>query len=130
MLPSGEPALSPAAADACARLVEALPEEVDPGVTRREVPSDPTRYAAWGDPAVVLTCGAVLGDPAEAPLGVNGVSWVVRDTGAGFRFTTRDLPVTVAVDVPDAYPNGAELVNPLAAPVLEVLGPPAPSPSS
>ena len=120
--------LSAADAPACAQLLGALPDEIDPGVQRRPVVDDAGRFAAWGDPAVVLECGAAPGDPAEQPVSVNRVGWTVRDVGAGFRWTTVNLGIVVAVDVPDAYPNGAELVNPLAAPLQATL-PVLPSPS-
>ena len=125
-------AVSAEVAAECAELVAALPDEVDPGVERREVTGGSERFAAWGDPAVVLECGVVRPDREEPPAIVNGVAWTVRDVGAGFRWTTRDLVVNLAVDVPDAYPNGAELVNPLAAPITGTLelAPDAPPPGS
>ncbi len=70
----------------------------------------------------MLECGAALPERQEEQVTVNGLGWTVRDSGAGYRWTTRDLPVPVAVEVPDAYENPAELVNPLAEPLLEVLG--------
>ena len=111
------PAVDAVTASACRALVAALPEEVDPGVTRRPVSGDAGRTAAWGDPPVTLTCGVPAPDRPEEPVVVNGVAWSVRDIGAGFRWTTRDREVLVAVDVPDAYENGAEIVNPLSGPV-------------
>jgi len=118
-------AAPPEAVDACAALMDALPDEIDPGVARRPVTTDGARTAAWGDPAVTLECGVLEPDRPEEPAQVNGLTWSVRDIGAGFRWTTRDLPIYVAVDIPDAYENGAELVNPLAAPILETLPPPS-----
>ena len=105
----------------CAALVAALPDEIDPGVRRRPVAGDAARTAAWGDPAVTLECGVPEPDRPDEPAEVNGVTWSVRDIGAGFRWTTRDSSVLVAVDIPDAYENGAELVNPLAEPLLATL---------
>jgi hypothetical protein len=70
----------------------------------------------------VLECGVPLPDRQEEQVTVNGLAWTVRDSGAGFRWTTRELPVPVAVEVPDAYDNPAELVNPLAEPLRETLG--------
>jgi len=82
---------------------------------------DTGRTAAWGQPAVVLRCGAEPGNPDENPLGVNGVDWSVRDIGPGFRWTTFGRAVPVSVEIPDAYPNSAELVNPLATALLGAL---------
>ena len=117
-LPAPTSSLAPTAAAACARLLAALPGEIDPGVERR--PVDGPR-AAWGDPAVVLECGVPPGDPADPPATINGLEWTVRDTGAGFLWSTLRLGVNVSVAIPGAYDNGAELVNPLAAPVLSTL---------
>ena len=111
------PVVDAVTASTCARLVEALPEEVDPGVERRPVTGDATLTAAWGDPPVTLACGVPEPDRPEEPVVVNGVAWSVRDIGAGFRWTTRDRAVSVAVDIPSAYENGAEIVNPLSTAV-------------
>jgi hypothetical protein len=105
----------------CAALMAALPDEIDPGVSRRAVTGDATRTAAWGDPAVTLECGVPVPDRPDQPAQVNGVVWSVRDIGAGFRWTTSGLAVPVAVDIPDAYENAAELVNPLAGPLKATL---------
>jgi hypothetical protein len=128
-VPSAGPPLPPADARACAALVEALPDEVDPGVRRRPVEGDDARSAAWGDPPVVLRCGVTESDRPEEPAQVNGVLWSVRDIGAGFLWTTQDRVPVVSVEVPDAYPNVAEIVNPLAEPVRQAVPLPSPAPS-
>ncbi len=112
-----------ATARACRALTAALPDEVDPGVERREVLSDRTRTAAWGDPPVTLECGVPDPDRPEEPIFINGVAWSVRDIGAGFRWTTKDRAVNVAVEIPSAYENGAEIVLPISTVVAEVLNP-------
>ena len=128
--PSDVPAVSPTDARACRALLDGLPDEIDPGVTRRTVEGDPGRTAAWGDPPVVLRCGVAESDRPEEPAQVNGVLWSVRDIGAGYRWTTQDRVPAVSVDVPDAYENVAELVVPLAEPVLQAvpLATPTPTP--
>ena len=108
--------------DACAELLQALPDEIDPGVGRRTLADGAQRLAAWGDPPVVLECGVALPDRQEEQVTVNGLAWTVRDSGAGYRWTTRELAVPVAVEIPDAYDNPAELVNPLAEPLRGTLG--------
>ncbi len=117
------PSVSDEVRRSCAALVAALPVEVDPGVRRRPVTGDDALTAAWGEPPVTLACGVPDPDRPDEPVTVNGVGWSVRDIGAGYRWTTRDLAVNVAVDVPDAYENGAEIVNPLCAPILAALEP-------
>ena len=121
LLPAPSAAADPATADACAALLESLPDELDPGVERRTLAEAPERLAAWGDPPVVLECGVPLPDRQEEQVEVNGLGWTVRDSGAGYRWTTRELPVPVAVEIPDAYENPAELVNPLAEPLRATL---------
>ena len=113
---------------ACAALVAALPDEVDPGVRRREVAGDSSLTAAWGEPAVTLECGVAAPDRPEEPVIVNGVTWSVRDIGAGFRWTTSGRVVNVAVQIPDAYENGAEIVNPLSGPLTQAVPTVRPSP--
>jgi hypothetical protein len=120
------PVVDAATAATCARLFEALPDEVDPGVTRRPVRGDETLTAAWGDPPVTLTCGVPEPDRPEEPVVINGVAWSVRDIGAGFRWTTRSRAVHVAVDIPSRYENGAEIVNPLSGPVASAVPTTAP----
>ena len=106
---------------ACRALLEALPQEIDPGVGRRAVEGTPTRLAAWGEPPVVLECGVPAGSATDPPVTVNGVQWTVRDTGEGFLWSTVGRPLNVSVAIPGAYENGAELVNPLAAPMQRSL---------
>jgi len=127
--PAASATVTPAELAICRTLLDALPGEIDPGVQRRAVEGDTGRFAAWGDPVVLLECGSLPGDPGEPPAIVNGVSWTVRDIGPGFRWTTVGLRPTVAVDIPDSYENGAELVNPLAAPLLATVLP-EPSPAA
>ena len=56
------PDLSAADAAACRDLVGALPETLD-GHDRVDATGDTDYGAAWGDPAIVLTCG--VGEPAD-----------------------------------------------------------------
>jgi hypothetical protein len=116
------PAVTGAAVDAaCARLLAALPHEVDPGVARRPARPDAAHTAAWGDPPVTLECGVAPPDPNDAPLVVNGVGFTVHDVGPATRWTTYGRTVLAAVTVPDHYQNGIELIYPLAAPVAASL---------
>ena len=128
-----EPPISGAEVDAaCAALVEALPDEVDPGVDRREVTGNAGRTAAWGDPPVTLECGVEPPERLEPPVIVNDVAWTVRDIGAGFRWTTSGRTVLAAVTIPDEYTNGVELIFPLSPVVARTLpeDPNAPDPAA
>lgn len=125
------PVVGQPVSEACAALLVSLPVEIDPGVRRRPVTGDQRLTAAYGDPPVTLECGVADPDRPEQPAVVNGVEWSVRDVGAAFRWTTVGREANVAVTIPDAYPNGAELVLPLAEPIEAALpAPPSPSPSA
>ncbi len=106
---------------ACTRLIAALPATLGPDIARRPVTGDVTRTAAWGDPPITLVCGVGRPDQNVPPLTVDGVPWVVTDTGPGQLWTTRNRSVNVAVDINDAYPGQGEIIVRLAAPVLASL---------
>jgi hypothetical protein len=126
-LPPG--AVAPRVTATCTELLAALPDEIDPGVTRREVASDATRTAAWGEPPVELRCGVRLPERLSEPVTVNDVVWNVRDSGPGFTWTTTDRAVAVEVVVPDEYVSPAELVNPIATAVSDVVPASEPEPA-
>lgn len=105
---------------ACAALLEALPEQVDPGVERREVEPESGRTAAWGDPPVTLQCGVEPPADIEPPFVVNGVEFTTRDVGDATRWTTYGRTVVAAFEIPDAY-SGASVVVEVAAAVERAL---------
>jgi hypothetical protein len=59
---------------------------------------------AWGDPAVIATCGwPALGPTDKECLDVDGVYWVVEPLSDGVRFTTFGREPAIEVLVPHAY---------------------------
>jgi Protein of unknown function (DUF3515) len=63
-----------------------------------------TDAAAWGDPAVIATCGwPALGPTDKECLDVDGVYWVVESLSDGVRFTTYGRDPAIEVLVPRAY---------------------------
>jgi hypothetical protein len=63
-----------------------------------------SRAAAWGDPAVIATCGwPALGPTDQECLDVDGVYWVVESLSDGVRFTTYGREPAIEVLVPHAY---------------------------
>jgi hypothetical protein len=75
------PDLSDADAAACRQLVDDLPETLA-GQERRETSGDTEYGAAWGDPAIVVTCG--VGEPADLDdtstcVQVDSAGWFVPD---------------------------------------------------
>lgn len=60
--------------------------------------------AAWGDPAIIATCGwPALGPTDKECLDVDGVYWVVESLSDGVRFTTFGREPAIEVLVPHAY---------------------------
>lgn len=109
------PVPAPAARSSdCARLLAALPAEIDGGdageLDRRTIATPaPAGTAAWGDPAVVLRCG--LGRPAELTatsrlLDVSGVRFLELPGPASSTWVVVDRPVYVAVTLPDDLGSG------------------------
>jgi hypothetical protein len=98
---------------ACRALIKDLPRHVA-GQTRRQV--DGSSYAAaWGDPAIVLRCGAQVlpGKPKSDPcLTRNGIGWTVPpeqidDMGSPIDMTLSHRGLRLTVRVPAQYrPNG------------------------
>lgn len=80
-MPIDAPSLSADQAAACAEFLKAAPDTLA-GEVRRSVLPDDAPGAAWGDPAITVTCGVAA--PAEfdkfSPCDeVNGVGWFVPD---------------------------------------------------
>ncbi len=107
--------VAPDERDACTSLVADLPADL--GEDRERVPVVPADGlgAAWGDPAIVLTCG---GEPPEisrtAPCTeVNGVGWYVEeptlaDESVAATLVTVGYRPIVTLEVPaDQRPEGA-----------------------
>jgi hypothetical protein len=107
----------------CNALVAALPQQLA-DLDRRKVAPAAALGAAWGDPAVVLTCGAPYDVPAAATCQeVDGVGWyapeeVVDDQSLDAELTTIGLRPVVHLHVPADYrPPPAILVQ--LAPLLK-----------
>jgi Protein of unknown function (DUF3515) len=81
-----------------------------------------TEYgAAWGDPAIVLTCGVDGVDITAAPpcTVVDGVGWVVPEEGSDeTTFTADGYRPRVQVVVPDDYAPAADALTELG-PLVE-----------
>jgi hypothetical protein len=76
------PSPEPGEVAACEDFLAELPDELA-GQDRREVTGGEGLVAAWGDPAIVLTCG--VGEPAEFDrastcVEANGTGWFVPDS--------------------------------------------------
>ncbi|KQW53567.1 hypothetical protein ASC77_04660 [Nocardioides sp. Root1257] len=93
---------------ACRALVSALPDTLA-GEKSVEVDGDAAYGAAWGDPAIVLTCGVGATDLDDVPKCVvaDGVGWLVpTDEVDGDRdatFTADGYRPRVRLEVPRDY---------------------------
>lgn len=102
----------------CRALVARLPESLG-GLHRRPVSAGPEQNAAFGDPAIVLSCGTVgrRAIPQDAQLmGLSDVCWYPEERSGETVWTTVDRQVPLRVVVP-AKADGAWLVN-LSAPIV------------
>jgi hypothetical protein len=123
------PDLDAADAETCAALLGDLPGELA-GLTGREV-SDPDVGAAWGDPAMVLTCGAGRPDGFDRfsqCQEVDGVGWFVppeqeEDLDADILLTAVGFEPAVSLLVPAEHRGGesAAALTALAGPVKDHL---------
>jgi uncharacterized protein DUF3515 len=100
---------APAAGSAdCARLLAALPEQLDGGalgaLDRRQLRAPaPAGAAGWGEPPVVLRCGLDRPDDLTASsrlLGVSGVQFLDIPSGDTSTWVAVDRPVYVTVALP------------------------------
>jgi len=124
------PDLDAADRAACEALVDDLPDELF-GQERRDVSPDSGVTAAWGDPAVVLTCGAEEPDdfgPFARCSEIDGVGWFMADSELGD--TSRSITIAaqshsplVTVVVPPEHRRTAPdtALGELSAPVVEHL---------
>lgn len=123
-----------ATVEACTELIEALPEIVG-GQKQREMEPKSALGAAWGEPAIVLTCGVPLPDEMVATAGtedpptcqvVNGVGWFVpedqmADQTADVVMTTIDVKPPVQVQLPAGYRPTAAVMVDLAPAIKQTL---------
>jgi hypothetical protein len=107
------PAVAVAAADSCEKVIEKLPVKLDgmkPRVVHGSSASVDTRYVvAWGDPAVILSCGvgrpATLKPGSEVELfgvgqGDHNSLVLATHTKNTDVFTVVDRPVYISIAVP------------------------------
>jgi hypothetical protein len=132
------PALTGEPAAACRALVDKLPATLN-ALPRRPVTTGAEQNtaeqntaaqntAAYGDPAVILACGAppVPPDVTDQTFELAGVCWYPQKRPGATVWTTMDRRVPVAVTVPNAYDPPSKWVIDFSAPVLATI-PPAPT---
>lgn len=93
----------PAHAAACDRVDAGWPRTVAHQDRRSVTPTNPDA-AAWGDPAVIATCGwPELGPTTDPCIQVDGVDWVAHQLSDGVQFRTFGRSPVIEVLVPKAY---------------------------
>lgn len=112
--------LDEAAAPVCRALVAKLPQKLG-GLARRPVSAGSEQNAAFGDPPIVLYCGAARPTiPQDAQLlGLSDVCWFPEERGDETVWVTVDRQVPLRVVVPKGV-DGAWMVN-LSAPIVDTV---------
>ncbi|WP_018351026.1 DUF3515 family protein [Longispora albida] len=120
--------LAPAETEPCAKLVGRLPDTVA-GQPRRWVSGASGQAAAYGEPAIVLTCGgpAATFPPTGMLWPLNGMCWYGESKAESTVFASVDRAVTVRVTVPRFYEGQliAEFSAPVATAIPAAANPPA-----
>ncbi|MDY7086802.1 MAG: DUF3515 family protein [Actinomycetota bacterium] len=128
------PALDARTAQVCLAVTSQLPTELR-GLPGRKVTAGPEQNAAWGEPAITLSCGVkqpvmcerVDGGadgcvPLDATmLAMDGVCWWAQDGPATDVFTTMDREVAVRVSVPGSYEQPGQWANEFSEPVVKTV---------
>ena len=105
---------------ACRDLTALLPDKLASGIARRGVTPASDTTSAYGDPAITVRCGVLVGSAQDDPYTVNDVRWALHDSGASRTWTTLGRSVNVEVVVPDAYSSQAELVGTISLAVKKI----------
>lgn len=134
------PPLGEQSAQNCRKLVEALPGRIR-DLPRRPVTAGPRQNAAYGDPPIILSCGAPATSfpPDDVVYVADGVCWHAPGAGqpaavppaAGQRtqWTTVDRQVPVRVVMPVGYEQPVQWLNEFSAAIARAI-PALPTPPS
>lgn len=98
------PELTGGAILTCRAFVAALPDDIRK-LPRRPVSDGVEQNAAYGDPAITVSCGVppVTVPPTATVYSLSGVCWYAQKQPAGSTWTTVDRTVPVSVSVPGKY---------------------------
>jgi hypothetical protein len=106
------------AAVVCRAFLSKLPEQLR-GLPRRQVTGGHEQNAAFGDPAVTLSCGGPLPTfaPTDLVYPLSGICWHPNETGSVW--TTVDREVTIALTLPGALsgPGSGQWAAAVSGPV-------------
>jgi hypothetical protein len=114
--------LDPQRVTACRELLSHLPGAIRDR-PRRRVTAGAEQNAAYGDPAITVSCG---GPAPVLPLGavvypLSGVCWYAQPGTGGTVWTSVDRDIPVRVAVPGSYTSPGQWVIEFSAPVSAAL---------
>ncbi|RKR90693.1 uncharacterized protein DUF3515 [Micromonospora pisi] len=106
-------------ATVCRALLSRLPATLGE-LAQRPVSAGPEQNAAYGDPAVAVSCGSPLPSfpPTDQVWVVNAVCWHAQEESDQTVFVTVDREVPVRVAVPRGYDPPLQWIAPLAESVV------------
>ncbi|SCG57606.1 DUF3515 family protein [Micromonospora halophytica] len=109
------PALDARPAVVCRALVSQLPDSVRE-LRQRPVTAGPEQNAAYGDPALTVTCGGAepTVDATADVWTVNKVCWYAEQKSDATVLTTVDRETAVTVTVPLSYEQPLQWVTPIS----------------
>lgn len=101
------PPLGERHATVCRALLAMLPDEIRDR-PRRQVTGGHEQNAAYGDPAITLSCGGEVPEfqPTDFVYPLNEVCWFADQTGTKWTTVDREVPVTVYVPRDYDAPGG------------------------
>jgi hypothetical protein len=97
-----------ASAEACARFAARLPKSLGPGLRRRDTTPEDPHVAAYGDPPVVIRCGAARSTAyrqGDQLFLVNGVGWFAEERTDDVVWSLPRAFVNVSVTIPRRWPG-------------------------
>lgn len=121
-VPMAATALSPRAESVCRALLARLPDALRDRA-RRPVTAGPEQNAAYGDPAITVSCGspAPAFPPTDLVYPLDRVCWHAAETPEATVWTTVDRELPVHVRVPRAYEQPGQWVIAFSAPVTATI---------
>ncbi|HWS38755.1 MAG TPA: DUF3515 domain-containing protein [Actinoplanes sp.] len=128
------PQLAERASTVCLAVTSQLPAAIR-DLPARRVSAGPEQNAAYGEPAITLTCGVEQPETCKVPndttpgcvpmdtelLIMNNVCWYAADSDGAATFTTMDREIPVEVTVPDSYKSPAQWANEFSDTVVKTV---------
>ncbi|BCB82152.1 hypothetical protein GCM10022251_45950 [Phytohabitans flavus] len=113
------PELSTRAATVCRALLSRLPASIR-DLHQRPVTEGPEQNAAYGDPAITVSCGVTMPaiPPTDLVYPLSRVCWHSADRQGATEWTTVDREVPVRVTVPKQYDQPGQWTIAFSDPVI------------